>query len=303
MPNHKTIKKILGCWQLYVLILPTLLYLTLFSYKPMYGVILAFKDYKPTLGIWNSQWVGLKHFVRFINGTRFWPVISNTLLLSVYGMIVGFPLPIILALSLNSLHSNKFRRTVQTVTYAPHFVSVIVVVGMMSIMFHPDRGIINLIITALGGTPKFFMGEARYFRAMHIGSGIWSGLGWSSIIYLSALSATDPYLHEAAVIDGASRMKRIRHVDLPTIAPTIGMLLILNMGGLLSVGFTKAFLMQNTVNFPVSEVISTYVYRLGFTDFQYSFSTAVGLFNSIISIALVIMANTISKRVSEVGIW
>ena len=296
-------ENVLKCWQLYAFLLPALVILILFSYVPMYGVQLAFRDYNPIMGITGSPWVGLEHFSRFFNSYQFKQLISNTLILSLYSLIVGFPIPIILALALNQVKNSKFKKLVQTVTYAPHFISVVVLVGMLGIFFSVNGGLVNEVIKLFGGEPKLFMGEVKYFRHMYVWSGIWQSMGWSAVIYLAALSGVSPELHEAATVDGATKLQRIWNIDLPTILPTIVTLLILNCGSVMSMGFEKAFLMQNPLNLENSEIIATYVYKMGLINAEYGFSTAVGLFNSIINCILLVTVNQVSKKIGQDGLW
>lgn len=296
-------ERILKCWQLYAFLLPALVILILFSYVPMYGVQLAFRDYNPIMGITGSPWVGFEHFARFFNSYQFKQLIGNTLILSLYSLIVGFPIPIILALALNQVKNSKFKKLVQTVTYAPHFISVVVLVGMLGIFFSVNGGLVNEIIELFGGEPKLFMGEVKYFRHMYVWSGIWQSMGWSAVIYLAALSGVSPELHEAATVDGATKLQRIWNIDLPTILPTIVTLLILNCGSVMSMGFEKAFLMQNPLNMENSEIIATYVYKMGLINAEYGFSTAVGLFNSIINCILLVTVNQVSKKIGQDGLW
>lgn len=274
-----------------------LVILILFSYVPMYGVQLAFRDYNPIMGITGSPWVGFDHFTRFFNSYQFKQLIGNTLILSLYSLIVGFPIPIILALALNQVKNSKFKKLVQTVTYAPHFISVVVLVGMLGIFFSVNGGLVNEVIKLFGGEPKLFMGEVKYFRHMYVWSGIWQSMGWSAVIYLAALSGVSPELHEAATVDGATKLQRIWNIDLPTILPTIVTLLILNCGSVMSMGFEKAFLMQNPLNMENSEIIATYVYKMGLINAEYGFSTAVGLFNSVINCILLVTVNKVSKKI------
>ena len=290
-------ENVLKCWQLYAFLLPALVILILFSYVPMYGVQLAFRDYNPIMGITGSPWVGFDHFTRFFNSYQFKQLIGNTLILSLYSLIVGFPIPIILALALNQVKNSKFKKLVQTVTYAPHFISVVVLVGMLGIFFSVNGGLVNEVIKLFGGEPKLFMGEVKYFRHMYVWSGIWQSMGWSAFIYLAALSGVSPELHEAATVDGATKLQRIWNIDLPTILPTIVTLLILNCGSVMSMGFEKAFLMQNPLNMENSEIIATYVYKMGLINAEYGFSTAVGLFNSVINCILLVTVNKVSKKI------
>lgn len=301
--NKKSIwKRMLKCWQLYVLLLPTLVFFIVFCYVPMYGVQLAFKDYNAMLGITGSPWVGFEHFRRFFESYQFKQLLGNTLTLSIYQLAVSFPVPIILALALNQVKNAKFKKVVQTVTYAPHFISIVVLVGMLNVFFSTNGGLVNEIVKFFGGEAKLFLGQEQYFQHMYVWSGVWQSMGWSAIIYLAALSGVSPELHEAAVVDGASKIKRIWHIDIPAILPTIIILLILNCGQVMSIGFEKAFLMQNSLNIGTSEIIPTYVYKMGLLNAQYSFSTAVGLFNSVINCTLLFVVNKISKKAGQTGI-
>ncbi|WP_238178121.1 ABC transporter permease [Paenibacillus contaminans] len=290
-------------WQLYLLIAPVVVYFLVFHYWPMYGVQIAFKNFIATKGIWGSPWVGFKHFERFFESYFFWRLIRNTLGISLYELAVGFPVPIILALMINEVRLKGYRKFVQTVTYAPHFLSTVVVVGMVMMFLSPNSGLVNTAIKALGGEPIPFMTQPEWFKTIYVFSGVWQQMGWSSIIYLAALAGIDPQLHEAARVDGASRMQRIWHVNLPGIRPTIVILLILNIGTLMGVGFEKVFLMQNSLNNESSDVISTYVYRSGILGAQYSFSAAVGLFNSLVNFILLLTVNRIAKKVNQVSLW
>jgi len=268
----------------------------------MYGAIIAFKEFNPALGIMGSPWVGFKHFKSFFEGVYFWRLVRNTLLISVYSLIWGFPAPIILALLLNEVKNKYFKRTVQTVSYLPHFISLVVVCGIIKDFTSTD-GVINDIIEFLGGERTNFLMIPEWFRPIYVGSGIWQEVGWGSIIYLAAITNIDPQLYEAATIDGASRCKQIWHITLPGIVPTIVILLILRLGGLMSVGFEKIILLYNSATMETADVISSYVYRRGLLDFDYSFSAAVGLFNSVINLILITSANRLSRKVSETSLW
>lgn len=297
------LKDFLTSWQLYILLLPAIIYIFVFNYVPMYGIIIAFKDYSAGLGIWASKWAGLEHFKRFFSNPMCLTIIKNTITLSLYSLIAGFPLPIVFALGLNYLDNKKFKKLAQNISYAPHFVSTVVIVGMLMIFLSPHNGFVNGLIQAFGGEKIFFFGEKNWFPHLHVWSGIWQNVGWNSIIYLAALSGVDPSLHESATMDGASRIKRIWHIDLPCILPTISILLILNVGNIMNVGFEKVFLMQNSLNADTSEIISTYVYKSGLVGAQFSYSTAVELFNSIINFVLLLIVNTSSKAISGNGLW
>ncbi|TNJ53655.1 sugar ABC transporter permease [Paenibacillus hemerocallicola] len=289
--------------QLYVLLLPAIAYFVLFQYVPMYGAQIAFKDFKPTLGIMGSPWVGFEHFERFFNSYPFWSLLRNTIGLSLYGMAVGFPIPIALALLLSHTNGRAFKRFVQTVTYAPHFVSTVVVVEMLALFLSPRSGMINQWIVSLGGDPVFFLGSPEWFKTLHVLSGVWQGAGWGAIIYLAALAGVDRGLHEAAVMDGASKLQRIRHIDLPSIMPTIVIVLILQLGGMMSVGFEKTLLMQNSLNLDSSEVISTYVYKTGLLGTRYSYSAAAGMFDSAINFVLLVTVNRLARKLTETSLW
>lgn len=297
------IRQIRKNWDLYLLLLPVIAFFIIFEYVPMYGVQIAFKNFIATKGIWGSPWVGLQHFERFFDSYYFWRLIKNTLGIGLYQLFVGFPVPILLALMINEVRSQKFSRFVQTVTYAPHFLSTVVVVGMIFIFLSPQTGLVNLVITWFRGEPVEFLTDPIWFKSIYVLSGVWQQMGWSSIIYLAALTSIDPQLHEAARVDGASRWQRIWHINLPGIMPTITILLILNMGSLLSVGFEKVYLMQNSLNMAASDVIATHVYNKGIIDGQYSYSAAVGLFNSVVNFILLVMVNRIARKVNDTSLW
>lgn len=285
-------------------IIPTIIYILIFCYLPMYGILIAFQDFIPGDEIFSTEayWVGFRNFEIFFSTPNFMEIFMNTFTLCLFGFLVGFPLPVIVALLLNSLKSKKTQKTLQTIFYAPHFISLVVLVGMLYLFFG-SNGLINNIVESLGGTtyPYFLKPEA--FQPLFILSGNWQDFGWSAIIYLAALAGVDPALHEAAKIDGASRFKRIFSVDLPAIMPTISMLLILSIGNLMSCGYEKVLLMQTDGNIEASQIISTYVYNMGLVDGSYSVSTAAGLFNSVINVALLIIANYTSKKFSENSMW
>jgi len=290
-------------WQLYVLLLPSLLYVLLFHYFPMYGVVIAFKDFKASRGILGSPWIGMEHFTTFFNSFVFESVVTNTIKLSVFSLLIGFPVPILFALMLNQIRSRLAQRFVQTVTYAPYFISTVVLVSMLNVFLAPSTGVINNLITMTGGNAINFMAREEWFRTVYIASGIWQTMGFSAIIYLAALSGVNPELHEAATVDGATRLRRIWHIDLPSIRPTIMILFILGIGSIMSVGWEKAFLMQQGMNLPASEIISTYVYKIGLLNAQYSLATAIGLFNSVINFTLLIMTNYASKKMTGSSLW
>lgn len=290
-------------WRLWLLLLPALVWLIVFCYAPMYGVQIAFKDYKVKLGITGSPWAGLKYFQQFFSSSIALTTIVNTLLLSTYSLLWSFPIPIIFALLLNMLRNQKYKKFVQTISFAPHFVSTVVVVTMMNIMFAPTNGFVNTIIKSLGFEEVLFMTRPEYFRSMYIGSGLWQDMGFNAIVYIAALAGVSPELHEAAIVDGASKFKRLIHIDIPSILPTVIIMFILSVGNLFSVGYEKAFLMQGSLNTEVSEIISTYVYKVGLQGAQYSFSSAVGLFNSVVNLIMLFTVNTISRKVSETSLF
>lgn len=291
------------CWQLYVLLLPAVVYLFIFNYLPMAGIQIAFRNYKFSEGIWGSAWVGLKHFLTFFNSIQFSTLLENTVKISVYALVFGFPIPILLALLLNESKSVWLKKIVQSLTYAPYFISTVVLVSMLSLFLSPSTGVINKVIEFFGGTAYDFMGSASAFRSVYVISGIWQGAGWSAIIFIAALAGIDPQLHEAAEIDGANRLQRIWHINLPGIIPTAITVFILNCGSIMSVGFEKVYLMQNSMNQTTSEIIATYVYKMGILNTQYSYTTAIGLFNSLINLFLLIIANQISKKVADISLF
>lgn len=287
---------------LYLMMVPVLAYFFIFCYGPMYGVIIAFKNYSPGRGILGSRWVGLQNFRLFFNDVYFVRIFRNTLLLNFYTLLFGFPAPIILALMLNEVRNNAFKRTVQTITYMPHFISVMVVCGMI-IDFVSLNGVVNDIVAAVGGTRVSMLTQAKYFRSIYVISGIWQEIGWGSIVYLAALTSIDSELYDAAMIDGANRWNQILHVTLPGIAPTIIIMFILRIGRMMNIGFEKILLLYNPGIYETADVISTYSYRKGLLDFNYSYSTTVGLFNSVVNFILVMLTNAISRRVNQMSLW
>jgi multiple sugar transport system permease protein/putative aldouronate transport system permease protein len=291
-------------WQLYVMILPPFAWLVVYMYIPMWGVQIAFRDYTFRDGITGSAWVGLEHFDRFVNSFNFWPILRNTLVLNLYALIGGFPLPIILALSLNSVRRAWFKKTVQLVSYAPHFISTVVIVGLL-FQFVATEGFFNQILGLFGVEPIAFMAEPQYWKSLYVWSGVWQGVGFGCIIYLAALAGVDPTLHEAAIIDGATRIQRMRDIDLPGILPVAIILLILNMGTLLSSGFEKVILMQNNINKGTSEVIDSYVYNVGIAAPipQWSYAASIGLFKSIIGLILLLAVNQLARRLKVASLW
>ena len=292
-----------GHYDLYLLLLPAILYTAVFLYIPMYGVLMAFQDYSPVKGIIGSNFVGLKHFKKFFSTYMAKQIISNTVILSGYSLLASFPFPVILALMLNYCVNRRFGKIVQTVTYMPYFISVMVLVGMMNIFFSTNYVVVNTVLQALGIEPFSFMSSEKSFRHMYVWSGIWQGMGYSSVIYFAALSGIDPTLYEAAELDGASKLQRIRYIDLPSIMPTVIIMLIMSAGNLMSIGFEKAYLMQNDRNSGVSEIIATYVYKVGLIDARYSFSAAINLFNSAINFVILIVINKISRKLSDTSLW
>ena len=290
-------------WELYLLLLPTMVYILIFLYAPMGGVLIAFKDYSPSRGIFGSPWAGFKYFKRFFESYVFWDILYNTISLSIFNLVANFPIPIIFALLLNNLVSKKYKRFVQTVSYAPHFISMVVLVGMLSVFLSPQSGILNIIIRIFGGDPVYFMGRAELFQPIYVWSGVWQNTGRAAIIYIAALAGISPDLHEAAIVDGATKFQRTIYIDIPGLMPTAVIMLLLNLGQIMNIGFEKAFLMQNNLNIVRSEIISTYVYKLGLLGAQFSFATAVGLFNSVIGFVLVIVVNTIARKVGDTSLW
>lgn len=292
-------------YQLFLFLLIPLIWLIVFHYTPMAFIQIAFRNYKIRLGMWGSKWVGLHHFVKFFQSYQFERVLKNTIVLSFYSLIAGFPLPILLALCMNAMMGTRYKRFVQTVTYIPHFISTVVLVGMLTQFMNPRIGIYGQLGYLLTGTqPRDILGSAAAFPHLYVWSGIWQGTGWSSIIYMAALSSVDAELHEAAQIDGASRFQRCLHIDLPSILPTAMILLIMSMGNVMSVGFEKVYLMQNQLNLSSSEVISTYVYKVSISDgSDFSYGTAIGLFNSVVNLLLLVTVNAVSRKVTSSSLW
>jgi len=303
--SKSTFKRIKENWGLYVLLMPAVIILICFTYKPMYGVIIAFKDYQPVKGITGSSWANpwYKYFTKFFNSYQFSTTIKNTLVINFYSMIVSFPFPIILALAVNQMRAKRFKKIFQTITYMPHFISTVVMVGLIMLMLSPDSGILGNLSKLIGVQLPNLMGEAGAFSHIYVWSDVWQHTGWDSIIYIAALSAIDPSLYEAATIDGASNWQKIIYIDLVMLAPTAAILLILRVGGLMGLGFEKVYLMQNTLNITNSEVISTYVYKIGLLSAQYSYSAAINLFSTIINFILLITVNQISKKTSDNSLW
>lgn len=288
---------------LLLLISPVILYYAVFHYGPMLGAVIAFKDYSPGLGIFGSPWVGFSHFVEFFNSFYFDRLIRNTLLLSLYSLLWGFPVPIIFALLLNELRSQLLKRAAQTISYLPHFISVVVIAGMLVTFLSPTDGIVNNLRALVGFERIDFMSNPDYFRSVYIVSGIWQEFGWGAIIYLAALAGIDPHLYDAADVDGAKRWQKVLYITLPSLVPVMVILLILNAGNLMVVGFEKVLLLYNPAVYETADVIQTYVYRRGIVSSDYSFAAAIGLFNSVINLALLLIVNRIARRVSETSLW
>ncbi|MEG2570000.1 MAG: ABC transporter permease subunit [Clostridia bacterium] len=302
-PKSSLKKKFKDGKYLFLLVIPTIICLALFYYLPMYGIIIAFMDYKPFNGITGSEWVGLDNFTRFFNYKFFWRILLNTLQLSVYSMLWGFPAPILLALVLNETTNVKFKKVVQTISYMPHFYSTVVVVGLFTMMLAPTGGLITKFLENFGITDLNLLADSRYFRTLYIMSEIWQSVGWGAIIYLAALTNVDPQLYEAATVDGAGKLRCLWSITLPSIAPTIVTMLLLSLGGMLNIGFERAFLFQKPTTLETSEIISTYVYKAGLQTNNFSYGTAVGLFNSVISLVLLLASNFVAQRVSETSLW
>ncbi len=299
------LKDIRRCWSLYLLLLPALVLLILFAYRPMYGVIIAFKDYKGSLGITGSHWADpwFKHFLKFFNSFQFETTIRNTLLINLYSMVVTFPLPIILAILINQMRNGRYRKAFQTITYMPHFISTVVMVGMILMFLSPGSGLIGNLYGLFGLKAPNLMGEANLFTSVYVWSDAWQHTGWDSIVYLAALSAVDVALYEAATIDGASRWQKVLYIDLPMLVPVMVILMILRAGNLMGLGFEKVYLMQNNLNLSASEVISTYVYKVGITSAQYSYSAAINMFNTVVNLIMLLTVNRLAKKISENSLW
>ncbi|WP_328803457.1 ABC transporter permease [Paenibacillus silvestris] len=296
-------KSLIKHWQLYLIVIPPSLFFIIFKYYPMLNAVLAFKDYNVTKGIWGSPWVGFKHFQLFFENPLFWTLIKNTLLISGYLLLAGFPIPILLALALNEIRNGKFKRFVQLVSFAPYFISTVVMVSIIMLFLAPRLGFVNVAMNHMGMDSINFLGQPGMFRSIYVWSDIWQTAGYSAVIFLAALAGVDPSLYEAAKVDGASRFQKIRHIDLPGILPTITIIFILNVGSVMSLGFEKIYLLQNPLNKMNSEIIATYVYQIGLLNANYSFATAVGLFNSCINLILLVVVNRVAKRLSNTSIW
>ncbi|MCK0471763.1 sugar ABC transporter permease [Halalkalibacter sp. APA_J-10(15)] len=300
--NDRRWSQIKQNWELYLFLLPTFIYFVLFHYVPMYGVQIAFRDYTPGFGLTSSPWVGFEHFIRFFESYQFWNLIYNTFSLSALQLLITFPLPIIVALMLNQLVFKRYKKFVQTVIYAPHFISVVVLVGMVYVFFS-GNGLINNFLSLIGMDEIRFLTEPSWFKPLYLGSSVWQETGWAAIIYLAALAAVNPELHEAAIVDGANKLQRVIHVDIPAILPIAMILLVLSVGNIMNIGFEKAYLLQTPLNQTSSEIIPTYVYKVGLQQAQYSFAAAIGLFNAVINLFLLWYVNRVAKRLSGNGLW
>ncbi|MCM1143156.1 MAG: ABC transporter permease subunit [Blautia sp.] len=303
MKKNKKLAAIKKSIPLYILLLPSAILLFCFAYLPLGGLVIAFKNYSPALGIAGSPWVGMKNFTQFFNSYQFPITIKNTLILSIYGLVIGTPLPIALALMCNQMRTRMFKKVFQVITYLPHFISTMVMCGLILIILSPSNGLLANIFRLFGAEFPNLMANADAFKHVYVWSDIWQHLGWNSIIYLAALSSIDPTYYEAATIDGASTMQKIRYIDLPLIMPTVVILLVMSAGNILGIGFEKVFLLQNTLNLTSSEIISTYVYKMGLQSGQYSLSTAIGLFNTAVNVTILLVINYIAKKKTDTSLF
>lgn len=305
--SHKTrqrgIMRVVAHWDLYAMMLLPVAWYIIFLYMPMYGIQIAFRDYMPSQGFLNSQFVGLKHFLRFFDSYYFSRVLLNTLSINFYSLLIGFPIPVLFALLLNELRSHRYKQLVQNVTYMPHFLSAVVIVSILQMLLSPDNGVVNHMLHALGIPKQDFMIKPNYFQHIYVWSGVWENMGWDAVMYIAALAGVDPSLYEAATIDGASRIQKIRYVSIPCIMPTIITMLLLRCGSIMNIGYEKILLMQNSLNMEKSDVISTFVYRSGILGAEYSFASAVGLFNSICNFTLLLAANWMARRMSQTSLF
>jgi putative aldouronate transport system permease protein len=303
--RHQLAVSIRRNWGLYLLLLPALTLTICFAYIPMYGILIAFKDFKPSLGITGSLWADpwFKYFLKFFKSFQFSTTIRNTLLINLYSLVVGFPLPIFLALMINQMRAKRFKKIFQTITYMPHFISTVVMVGIILLFLSPSSGVIGNIYSLFNVNAPNLMANAAAFPSIYVWSDVWQHIGWDSIIYIAALSSVDPTLYEAATVDGANRWQKLLHIDLPMLIPTAAILLILRIGNLMSIGFEKVYLMQNDMNLSTSEVIATYVYKIGIISAQYSYSAAINMFNTIVNFILLITVNLVLKRVCKQSLW
>ena len=290
-------------WGLYLLMLPAIIIFVCFTYMPMYGVIIAFKDFRPAQGIWGSQWVGFKYFERYFNSYMFSSTIINTLVISLYTIAVTFPLPILLALMCNQMYAKKFKKFFQVSTYLPHFISTVVMCGMIILFLSPSSGILPKLASMAGIQMGDLMGNANAFSSIYVWTEVWQHVGWDSIMYIAALSSVDPQLYEAAEVDGANKWQKMRYIDIPMLVPTAVTLFILRCGSLLGVGFEKVYLLQNDLNIAKSEIISTYLYKMGLKSNQYSYSAAIGLFNNVVNFVILILVNTVCRKISDTSLF
>ncbi|SDK92540.1 carbohydrate ABC transporter membrane protein 1, CUT1 family [Glycomyces sambucus] len=302
-PGRRLRRHVRRYWQLWAMVAPAIAFVAVFAYVPMYGLQLAFREFDFAAGITGGDWVGLKYFQQFFDSPQFWTLLRNTVVISTSTLVAGFVAPIALALMVNQVLGRRRKKFLQTATYLPHFISIVVIVGMLQVFLSPTSGLITRVVGLFGVDGANFFGSADAFVPVYVVSDVWQHAGWNSIIYLAALAGVDPQLYEAAKIDGAGRFSIIRHVDVPALVPTMIVLLVLNMGNVLNTGFEKIFLMQNPLNLGVSEVIATYVYKIGILSNQFSYATAIGLFNTLINFAFLVVANQIAKRVSNTSLW
>ena len=309
MSKRNTVSKKGNIWHrvysdraLYLLLLPSFIIMFIFTYLPMYGVVIAFKDFTPAKGIMGSSWAGLKYFKQYFNSFQFWPTIKNTLILSIYSIVVTFPLPIVLALICNQMRTGKFKKIFQVSPYLPHFISTVVMCGMIILFLSPSSGVIAKLLSLIGIQMPNVMGSAGAFPSVYVWTEVWQHLGWDSILYIAALAAIDPSLYEAATMDGASKWQKMLKIDIPLLMPTATVMFILRMGSVMNVGFEKVYLLQNNLNTASSEIISTYVYKMGLVSSQYSLSSAIGLFNNLINLVLLVTVNYISKKMSDTSL-
>lgn len=303
--QSSALKSIRRNWGLYLLLLPSVILILCFVYRPMYGVIIAFKEYRPVTGIIGSPWAApwYKHFLRYFKSFQFKTTITNTLIINLYSLLVNFPLPIALALIINQMYANRYKRIFQTISYMPHFISTVVMVGLIMIFLSPGSGLLGHVCKLLGIEAPNLMGKASAFTSIYVWSDAWQHTGWDSIIYIAALSTVSIDLYEAATIDGASKWQKLLYIDIPMLIPTASILLIMRVGNLMSLGFEKVYLMQNDLNLSASEVIATYVYKVGITNTQYSYSAAINMFNTVVNFILLITVNQITKKISQHSLW
>jgi putative aldouronate transport system permease protein len=302
-PKVKRKNVLMKYWDLYLLMVPGILFFIIFKYVPMWGIVIAFQDYSVFAGIQGSEWVGFKHFERMFQAEEFYRIFNNTLLISIYKLFWGFPAPIIVALLLNELRNMMYKRTIQTIIYMPHFLSWVIVGGIMMNLLGPSTGVVNSFIQFLGFEPIYFIADDSWFRTVLVTSDLWKSVGWGTILYLAALAGINPQLYEAATVDGANKWQQTWHITLPSLLPTIVILFILQMGNILEVGFEQVFILLNPLVYNVGDVFETYVYRVGVTQGQFSYTTAVGLFKSVVALILVVAANKIAKKLGQNGLW